>query len=103
MEHAFVGIDVAKAQLDVHLRPSGETFRVPNDEPGVAALLTRLRGLRPTLIALEATGGYEVPVVAVLASAGLPVAVINPRQIRDFAVRQEFPDRPARSNRLPEE
>ena len=85
MEHSFIGIDVAKAQLDVHLRPSGETFRVPNDEPGLAALLTQLRVLRPALIALEATGGYEVPVAAVLAGAGLPVAVINPRQIRDFA------------------
>lgn len=85
MEHSFIGIDVAKDQLDVHLRPSGEAFRVPHDAAGLAALLTRLRALNPTLIALEATGGYEVPLAAALAAAALPVAVINPRQIRDFA------------------
>lgn len=85
MEHTFIGIDVAKAQLDVHVRPSGETWRVSHDEAGWAALLTRLRQLQPALIALEATGGYEVPLVAALASAALPVAVINPRQIRHFA------------------
>jgi transposase len=85
MEHSFIGIDVAKDQLDVHIRPTGEVFRVTSDDAGLGALLTRLRGLSPTVIALEATGGYEVPVAAVLASAALPVAVVNPRQIRDFA------------------
>jgi transposase len=85
MEHSFIGIDVAKDQLDVHLRPTGEAFRVTHDAAGIAALLTRLRALGPTLIALEATGGYEVSLAAALAAAALPVAVINPRQIRDFA------------------
>jgi transposase len=85
MEHSFIGIDVAKDQLDVHLRPTGEAFRVPHDDAGIAALLTRLRTRSPTLIALEATGGYEVPLAAALATAALPVAVVNPRQIRDFA------------------
>ena len=85
MEHSFIGIDVAKDHLDVHVRPTGEAFRVPYDADGLATLLPRLRALGPTLIALEATGGYEVPLAAALASAALPVAVVNPRQIRDFA------------------
>jgi transposase len=85
MDHLFVGLDVAKAQLDVHVRPTGETFAVPHDEAGLTALVDHVRILAPTLIALEATGGYEATVAAILASAGLPVAVVNPRQIRDFA------------------
>jgi transposase len=85
MEHSFIGIDVAKAHLDVHVHPTGEPFRVTADDAGLAVLLTRVRALSPTLIVLEATGGYEVRVAAVLASAGLPVAIVNPRQIRDFA------------------
>lgn len=85
MEHSFIGIDVAKDHLDVHVHPTGEPFRVTSDDAGLAVLLTRVRALSPTLIVLEATGGYEVRVAAVLASAGLPVAVVNPRQIRDFA------------------
>jgi transposase len=85
MDHLFVGLDVAKAQLDVHVRPTGETFALPHDEAGLAALVDRVRTLAPTLIALEATGGYEATVAAILASVGLPVAVVNPRQIRDCA------------------
>jgi transposase len=85
MEHFFTGIDVAKDQLDVHVRPTGEAFRVSHDSAGIATLLTRLRALAPTLIALEATGGLEVSLAAALAAAGLPVAIVNPRQIRDFA------------------
>jgi transposase len=85
MDHLFVGLDVAKAQLDVHVRPTGETFAVPHDEAGLTALVDRVRALAPALITLEATGGYEATVAATLASAGLPVAVVNPRQIRDFA------------------
>lgn len=85
MDHLFVGLDVAKDRLDVHLRPIGETFSVPHDEAGLTALVERLRPLAITLIALEATGGYEATVAATLASAGLAVAVVNPRQIRDFA------------------
>ena len=81
----FVGIDVAKDRLDVHIRPSGEAFSLSHDAAGLTGLGERLARLGPTLVALEATGGYEVPVAAALASAGLPVAVLNPRQIRDFA------------------
>ena len=85
MDHLFVGLDVAKDRLDVHVRPTGETFSVSHDEPGLTAFVDRLRALAPTLIVLEATGGYEATVAAALASAGLPMAVVNPRQIRDFA------------------
>lgn len=85
MERIFVGLDVAKDRLDVHVRPTDERFAVANDDDGVTTLVTRLSHLQPTLIVLEATGGYEVAVAAALAHAGLPVAVVNPRQIRDFA------------------
>jgi transposase len=86
MEHpCFVGIDVARAHLDVHVLPSGESFRVGHDDAGFVTLIARVRPLTPTVVVLEATGGYEVTVAAALAGAGLPVAVINPRQIRDFA------------------
>jgi len=81
----FVGVDVAKATLDVALRPSGEPWSVPNDEAGVAALLERLRPLSPALVVCEATGGFERAAIAMLAAAGLPVVVANPRQVRDFA------------------
>ncbi len=81
----FVGIDVAKDRLDVHIRPTGEAFTVRHDDAGLATLAERLGGLRPTLVVLEATGGYEVTVAAALASGGLPLAVVNPRQIRAFA------------------
>jgi transposase len=81
----FVGIDVAKAYLDVAVRPSGGHERLPNDEAGVAQLVDHLRAMRPTLVVLEATGGLEVPLTAALATAGLAVAVVNPRQVRDFA------------------
>jgi transposase len=85
MEPIFVGIDVAKDRLDVNIQPSGEAFSVPRDDAGLATLVRRLHPLGVTLIALEATGGYEVVVAATLATAAFPVAVINPRQIRDFA------------------
>jgi transposase len=81
----FVGIDVSKAQLDVAVRPSGETWTVAHDEAGLSGLVARLRGLAPTLIVLEATGGLEVVLAGALATAALPVAVVNPRQVRDFA------------------
>ena len=81
----FVGIDVAKDSLDVHVRPTGLAFRLTNDEDGIAALLARLQQPRPTAIVLEATGGYEIAVVAALAAAGLTPAVVNPRQARRFA------------------
>jgi len=81
----FVGIDVAKARLDLALEPSGEAWSVPNDAAGIQDLLSQIVPLGPTLIVLEATGGYEAAVTATLASAGLPVVVTNPRQVRDFA------------------
>ena len=84
MEH-FVGIDVAKDRLDVHLRPSGESFTVTRDGEGLVQLVDRLQRLAPRLIVMEATGGYETIVASAVAAAHLPLAVINPRQIRDFA------------------
>jgi transposase len=81
----FVGIDVSKASLDVALRPDNTHWSCGNDDAEISALVKRLRKLRPTLIVLEATGGLEIPVVAALASAALPVVVVNPRQVRDFA------------------
>jgi transposase len=81
----FVGIDVAKIQLDIALRPSGERWSVTNDDEGIAALLARLQALAPTLIVLEATGNFQRAVVAALAAARLPTVVVNPRQARDFA------------------
>src|ERR671918_623335 len=81
----FVGIDVAKAHLDWAIRPSGETGQVSHDEPGMGQLIARLQEVRPTLVVLEATGGLEWPLVAALGIAGVPVAVVNPRQVRDFA------------------
>ena len=80
-----IGIDVAKAQLDIALRPSGERWAVPNDTRGVTTLVDRLQPLHPTLIVLEATGGLERVVTSALATAGLPVVVVHPRQARDFA------------------
>ncbi len=85
MEACFVGIDVAIDRLDIHVRPTGEAFAVARDGEGLAALVEQLRSLRPQLIVLEATGGFEATVAAALAAANLPLAVINPRQIRDFA------------------
>ena len=81
----LVGIDVAKAELVVAVRPTGERWTVANDERGVRALVERWRGAAPELIVLEATGGYELLCVGALAAAGLPVVVANPRQVRDFA------------------
>ncbi len=81
----FVGIDVAKAYLDVAERPTAAPTRLPNDEAGISTLVARLVETPPTLIVLEATGGLEGPVVAALTAAGLAVAVVNPRQVRDFA------------------
>ena len=81
----FVGIDVAKDRLDVHLRPSGEALAVGRDAAGLTVLVERLAELAPSLVVLEATGGFEVTVAAALTAAQLPLAVVNPRQIRDFA------------------
>ena len=85
LSQMFVGIDVAKAQRDIALRPTGERWAVPNDATGIAALVGRLQAVQPTLMVLEATGGYHRAVVAALAAAALPLVVVNPRQVRDFA------------------
>ena len=81
----FVGIDVSKQQLDVAVRPGDATWSVANAPPAFGPLIQRLKALRPALIVVEATGGLEAPVVAELAQAGLPIAVVNPKRVRDFA------------------
>jgi transposase len=81
----YVGIDVAKDHLDVAIRPSGECQRVANDERGIEYVVSRLREVRPSLVVLEPTGGLEQLLAAALATAGVPVAVVNPRQVREFA------------------
>lgn len=81
----FVGIDVSKATLDVAVLPTAETWRAANDPDGIDALVARIVGLAPALVVLEATGRYEAPAASALATAGVPVAVVNPRQVRDFA------------------
>src|SRR2546422_5129881 len=84
-EPVVVGLDVAKATVDVAVRPSGECWSVPNPEAGAAELVPRLRPLTPALVVCEATGGFERATIAALATAGFPVVVANPRQVRDFA------------------
>lgn len=83
-EH-FIGIDISKAYLDVALWPGETTWRETHGEAHLPRLVEQLKGLAPSLIVLEATGGYETDVATALAGAGLPVAVVNPRQVRDFA------------------
>ena len=81
----FVGIDIAKDRLDVHVRPLGSGFAVSNDAAGHAALIARLRPLRAKRVVLEATGGYERALWLALTEAGLVAVVVNPRQVREFA------------------
>ena len=85
MQEIFVGIDVSKARLDVWMSSAQAVWSVPNDEAGVDALVARLIPLAPTLVVLEATGGLQRLLVARLLAGGLPLAVVNPRQVRDFA------------------
>ena len=84
-EGIYVGIDVAKAQVDVAVRPTGDRWEVPHDEAGVRRLVSRLKTLEPVMVLLEASGGLELPLVAALAAEAVPVVVVNPRQVRDFA------------------
>ena len=84
-EPRFVGIDVSKAQLDVAVRPTGKRWTLPYDQTGIEGLIPQIVDLEPALVLLEATGGLELPLVAALAAAALPVVVVNPRQVRDFA------------------
>lgn len=81
----YVGIDISKAQLDVASEPAGWTTTVPNTEAGLRTLVPQVQALAPARIVVEATGGYELPVVRALMEARLPVIVVNPRQVRAFA------------------
>jgi transposase len=85
MDAIFIGIDVSKDRLDVHALPSGEAFGVARNGQGLEELIERLRALSPTLVAVEATGGFETIVAAAIAGAKLPLAVVNPAQVRHFA------------------
>ena len=82
---SFVGVDVSKACLDVHVLPAGEAFQVPRNAEGIDELIRRLRPHAPRVVAVEATGGFETVVAAGLAAAKLAVAVVNPAQVRAFA------------------
>ena len=77
-EARFVGIDVSKAQLDVAVRPTGQRWVVSYDQTGIEGLIPQIVDLEPALVLLEATGGLELPLVAALAAAALPVVVVNP-------------------------
>jgi transposase len=81
----FVGIDVSKARLDIAVRPGGRYWHCPNTPERFPELIAQLRAIAPTLIVLEASGGLETALAAALAEAELPLAVVNPRQVRDFA------------------
>jgi transposase len=85
LNESFVGIDVSKNTLDLRIEPAGESLHVAYDDAGVSALCERLTQVAPTLIVMEATGGLETRLASELAALGLPVAVINPRQARDYA------------------
>ena len=80
-----VGIDVSKERLEVCLMPEGEAFALANDQEGIDSLIERLEEAPPELVVLEASGRYERPAAAAIAAAGIPVAVVNPRQARDYA------------------
>ena len=84
-EPTYVGIDIAKDRVDIAVRPTGQSWSASYEEEEVEILVARLQGLEPASVILEATGGLELTLVAALAAASLPVAVINPRQVRDFA------------------
>ena len=85
MDSIVIGIDVSKDRLDVAVRPSGEVFTVERNAAGLEKLVARLQELSPRIVALEATGGFETVAAAALAGAALPVAIVNPAQIRAFA------------------
>ena len=84
-EATYVSIDVAKAQVDVAVRPTDDSWGVPHDQKGVRKLVFQMKALKPAMVLLEASGGLELSLVAALAAAALPVVVVNPRQVRDFA------------------
>ncbi len=84
-KEVFIGIDVSKEKLDVAVRPSGKLMSFSNDEDGISMMADFIKPFLPVLIVVEATGGIETAAVGMLATKGLPVVVINPRQARDFA------------------
>ena len=84
-ESVYAGIDVAKDRLDVALRPSGAARTVAHDTDGIRDLVSELQALGPSVVVLESTGGLELPLAGALAAASVPVVVVNPRQVRDFA------------------
>src|SRR5918996_4023603 len=84
-EGPYVGIDVSKDQLDVAMRPSGDSWSMANDASGITEVVQRLAQLHPKLVVLEATGGLQMPLAAALATAGLPLSMVNARQVPDFA------------------
>ena len=84
-KEVYVGIDVSKESLDIATDSSNQRWSFANNDEGIAQVLSCLEKLNPTLVVLEATGGIEMPVAATLAVAGIPIAVVNPRQVRDFA------------------
>ena len=84
-EPTYIGIDVAKDRVDIAVRPSGQIWSAPYEEEEMEKLVARLQALEPATVILEATGGLELTLVAAMAAASLPVAVVNPRQVRDFA------------------
>ena len=81
----FVGVDVAKKSWDVHLLPAGKSLKLAADEEGLATLVAELAPTENALVVMEASGGYERELAAELVAAGHRVAVVNPRQVRDFA------------------
>ncbi len=85
MDKVFVGIDVSSDRLDVFVRPNGEVWHSDNEAKGIEALVKRVGKLEPSLVVVEATGGMEMPLASELAASGLPVVVVNPRKVRDFA------------------
>jgi len=84
-ERCFIGIDVSKAELEVGVLPDEKTWKTPHDPDGIAELVEKLIAVSPELVILEATGGLEAPLAGAIAAAALPLAVVNPRQVRDFA------------------
>jgi len=84
-KEVFVGIDISKKDLDIAIRSTGEVLQVSNDEEGIAQLVKKMQQISPTLIVVEATGGFETAVASALGVAGMPLAIVNPRQARDFA------------------
>jgi transposase len=85
MQPVCVGIDISKARLDVAVRPSGKRVSVGHDAAGITTVVTQMSQGQPTRIVVEATGGVERSLVRALVAAALPVIVVNPRQVRDFA------------------